>query len=236
LDKAAAVQIATGLLTQESTVYQPPPAGQLRVAEAKPVPWEPALAVPGLEPYRVAVLDIETQLSAEEVGGWHRCHLMKLAVAVLADLSRQQYEVYFEDQAAVLCQRLHEVDLIVGFNLKKFDYQVLQPYTDLPLKHLPTLDILEEIQHSLGHKLSLEHLAEKTLKEGKSGDGLMALRLFKEGRLEELVDYCRKDVELTARLFAHGCRQGHLIYKHRRGALVKIPVDWTPARLFPASP
>ncbi len=232
LDKAAAVQIATGLLTQKTTAYQPPQAGHLRVAEAKPVLREPLLVVPGLEPYRIAVLDIETQLSAEEVGGWHKCHLMKLAVAVVADLASQQYEVYFEDQAAALCRRLQEVDLIVGFNLKKFDYRVLQPYTEIALKHLPTLDILEDIQRYLGHKLSLGHLAEKTLNEGKSGDGLMALRLFKEGRLEELVAYCRKDVELTTRLFAHGFREGYLLYTHRQGALVRVPVDWTPARLL----
>ncbi|MGQ9919751.1 MAG: DEAD/DEAH box helicase [Desulfobacca sp.] len=234
LDKAAALQVATGLLTQGTAVSQPA-ASAFQVAEAKPVPREPVLTVPGLEPYRIAVLDIETQLSAEEVGGWHHCHLMKLAVAVVADLSRQQYEVYFEDQAAALCQRLQEVDLVVGFNLKKFDYRVLQPYTEIPLKHLPTLDILEEIQHYLGHKLSLEHLAAKTLNEGKSGDGLLALRLFREGRWEELIAYCRKDVELTARLFAHGLQEGYLLYTHRQGALVRLPVDWTLARLLPPS-
>jgi DEAD/DEAH box helicase domain-containing protein len=120
----------------------------------------------------------------------------------------------------------------VGFNLKRFDYRVLQPYTDIDLAALPTLDILEEINLLLGHKLSLNHLAEKTLQAAKSGDGLMALQLFKENRLEELTDYCRRDVELTARLFEFGSQQGHLIYKHRQGALVQVPVEWTAKRLF----
>jgi DEAD/DEAH box helicase domain-containing protein len=193
---------------------------------------EPICSLPWTEPYRVAVLDIETQLSAEEVGGWHKCHLMRLSVAVMADLTEQRYEAFFEDQAKELCRRLEGVDLVVGFNVKRFDYRVLQPYTSIDLAALPTLDILEEMNHLLGHKLSLNHLAEKTLKAAKSGDGLLALQLFKEGRLEELTDYCRKDVELTARLFEFGLHRGHLIYKHRQGALVQVPVDWRAERFF----
>jgi len=238
LDKAAAIQIAGGLLEPATAAVpspsQAPPPRPRPVNAAPAAAPDPRLAVPGLEDYNILVLDIETQRSAEEVGGWHRCHLMKLAVAVLADLAHQQYEVYGENQVQELCRRLEAADLVVGFNLKKFDYRVLQPYTDLDFRHLPTLDILEEVQRFLGHTLSLGHLAEKTLQEGKSGDGLLALQLFQEGRFAELADYCRKDVELTARLFAHGCRRGFLVYKHRRGALVKIPVDWSPARLFPS--
>lgn len=232
LDKAAAVQIAAGLLKLTPEFQPQRPAAQLCVQEAKPVPWEPIVSLPWLRQYRVAVLDIETQLSAEEVGGWHKCHLMRLAVAVLADLANQQYEVFFESQAQELCERLQQTDLVVGFNLKKFDYRVLQPYTEINLKHLPTLDIFEEVQKLLGHRLSLAHLAEQTLKTSKSGDGLMALRLFKEGRLEELIAYCRQDVELTAKLFEYGCQHGYLLYAHHRGVVVRVPVNWTKERLL----
>jgi DEAD/DEAH box helicase domain-containing protein len=232
LDKAAALMVAEGLLglttSPESQFVQPAQRCGLGISEMT----EPICSLPWEELYRVAVLDIETQLSAEEVGGWHKCDLMRLSVAVIADLAQQRYEAFFEDQAEELCQRLQEVDLVVGFNLKRFDYRVLQPYTGVDLAALPTLDILEEINLLLGHRLSLNHLAEKTLNAAKSGDGLLALQLFKEGRLEELTDYCRRDVELTARLFEFGLHRGHLIYKHRQGALVQVPVEWTAARLF----
>ncbi len=232
LDKTAALMVAEMLLG----LYAPPkneskpatPACRIEMTE-KP---ELICSLPWAETYRVAVLDIETQLSAEDVGGWHKCHLMRLSVAVVADLAEQCYEAFFEDQAAELCRRLQEVDLVVGFNLKKFDYRVLQPYTDVNLATIPTLDILEEINNLLGHRLSLNHLAEKTLQAAKSGDGLLALQLFKEGRLEELTDYCRRDVELTARLFEFGIHRGHLIYKHRQGALVQVPVEWNVEKLF----
>ena len=47
-----------------------------------------------------------------------------------------------------------------------------------PWRSLPTLDILEELHTLLGHRLSLNHLAEKTLGEKKTGDGLLALELY----------------------------------------------------------
>ena len=92
----------------------------------------------------------------------------------------------------------------MGFNIKRFDYRVLQPYTKVRLAEVPTLDMLEEVYTSLGTRLSLNHLAEKTLGEKKSGDGLLALELFAEGRWEELDSYCRQDVALTHRLFQYG--------------------------------
>ena len=104
--------------------------------------------------------------------------------------------VYREADLERLCQRLTQLDLVVGFNLKRFDYQVLQPYTAIKLAALPTLDILEEVNTLLGHRLSLNHLAEKTLGEQKSGDGLLALELYAAGKWEELESYCRQDVLL----------------------------------------
>ena len=232
LDKAAALMVAERLLGLQAPAADEPrpatPEGRLELTEMPEV----ICSFPWTGSYRVAVLDIETQLSAEEVGGWHKCHLMRLSVAVVADLTEQRYEAFFEDQADELCRRLQEVDLVVGFNVKKFDYRVLQPYTDVNLAAIPTLDILEEIHRLLGHRLALNHLAEKTLQAAKSGDGLLALQLFKEGRLRELTDYCRRDVELTARLFEFGINRGHLIYKHRQGALVQVPVEWSEEKLF----
>ena len=128
LDKAAALMVAELLLGLHcpGRKTEPRPARRRCRIEMTERP-ELICSLPWTESYRVAVLDIETQLSAEEVGGWHKCHLMRLSVAVVADLAEQRYEAFFEDQAAELCRRLQEVDLVVGFNLKRFDYRVLQP-------------------------------------------------------------------------------------------------------------
>jgi DEAD/DEAH box helicase domain-containing protein len=230
LDKEAAVLTAGLLLGIEAP----------GVAEAPPEPYATPLPSPEPEPEpetwisarKVGFLDLETCCSAADVGGWGQCHRMGVSLAVLGESNPRRTEVYREADLERLAQRLKELDLVVGFNLKRFDYQVLQPYTSIDLASLPTLDILEEIHQNLGHRLSLGHLAEKTLGEQKTGDGLLALELFAAGKWEELESYCRQDVLLTRRLFTFGAEKGYLLYQHRQGALVRIPVDWREERFF----
>jgi DEAD/DEAH box helicase domain-containing protein len=181
---------------------------------------------------KIGILDLETCSSAADVGGWGQCHRMGVSLVVVHESHTGIATTYREHDLKRLGQRLTKLDLIVGFNIKRFDYQVLQPYTTIPLAELPTLDILEEVHTLLGHRLSLNHLAEKTLGEKKSGDGLLALELYAAGKWEELESYCRQDVLLTHRLFEFGVRHGYLIYQHRQGALVRMPVDWQEERFF----
>ncbi len=233
LDKEAALKIAELLLGLED-LSQEAPVG-LEVAEPAPPPYsEPAFGpVPWLQTRRLGVLDLETCCSADEVGGWGQCHRMGVSLAVLRETRPERVTVYREGDLERLGQRLQELDLIIGFNLKRFDYQVLQPYTRVKLSALPTLDILEEVHAILGHRISLDHLAEKTLGEKKLGDGLLALELYAAGKWEELESYCRRDVHLTHRLFEFGAHQGYLLYQHRQGSLVRLPVDWREERFFP---
>jgi DEAD/DEAH box helicase domain-containing protein len=118
-------------------------------------------------------------------------------------------------------------DLVVGFNIKRFDFPVLRPYTTMALDRLPVFDILEDIHRRLGFRLGLGHLAEQTLGRGKSADGLQAVAWFRAGEMEKLAEYCRRDVEVTRDLFLHGVEKGHVIYR-RKGVdvPVRLPVDW----------
>jgi DEAD/DEAH box helicase domain-containing protein len=231
LDKEAAVLTASLLLGMET----------LTAAAAPPEPYTAALPSPELEEpepetwisgRKVGFLDLETCCSAADVGGWGQCHRMGVSLAVLGESNPPRMDAYREGDLERLAQRLQELDLVVGFNVKRFDYRVLQPYTSIDLAALPTLDILEEIQKNLGHRLSLGHLAEKTLGEAKTGDGLLALELYAAGNWEELESYCRQDVVLTKRLFTFGVEKGYLLYQHRQGALVRVPVDWREERFF----
>jgi hypothetical protein len=38
---------------------------------------------------------------------------------------------------------------------------------------------------------------------------------------------------LTRSLFEFGANQGYLLYQHRRGDLVRVPVTWDEDRFFP---
>ena len=232
LDKAAALMTASLLLQGEepaagaSSPEEPDPAlPSSEDSPCGPVPW--------LGRRRLGFLDLETCCSAAEVGGWGRCHAMGVSVVVLLETSPERVTVFREADLDKLCRRLSQLDLVVGFNVKRFDYRVLQPYIDLMLDNLPTLDILEDIHNFLGFRLSLGHLAGATLGRQKTGNGLLALELYKKGRWEELESYCRQDVLLTKSLFEFGAQQGYLIYQHRRGGLVRVPVAWEETRFFP---
>jgi DEAD/DEAH box helicase domain-containing protein len=231
LDKAAALMTASLLLGEKAA---PEPEMPAEPETPLPSPDEaPVAPVHWLARRRLGFFDLETCCSAAEVGGWGRCHAMGVSLAVLQETSPERVTAFREADLAQLCRRLGELDLVVGFNLKRFDYKVLQPYTDFPLENLPTLDILEELHNFLGFRLSLDHLAEATLGRKKTGNGLLALEHYKNGRWEELESYCRQDVLLTKSLFEFGAHEGYLLYQHRRGDLVRVPVSWDEDRFFP---
>ena len=232
LDKEAAVSIAAMLLGLEEPEAEPEVPYVEAAVMPPPTADEPVTGGTWLTQRKIGVLDLETRCSAADVGGWGQCHLMGVSLAVLHETHTGVATTYREHDLERLGQRLTKLDLVVGFNIKRFDYRVLQPYTKVRLAEVPTLDILEEVYTSLGTRLSLNHLADKTLGEKKSGDGLLALELFAEGKWEELDSYCRQDVALTHRLFQYGAQHGYLIYQHRQGALVRLPVDWREERFF----
>jgi len=199
------------------------PRGTVSFSAAKEMPGEQGrISAEG----RYGVLDIETQLSSEEVGGWHRAELMRVSCAVLYDSADEVFHEYLEDRIPELIAHLGSLDVVVGFNIRRFDYRVLSRYTSLDFRRIPTLDILDEIHKHLGYRLSLDHLAQATLNVQKSADGLQALKWWKEGRISDIVAYCRKDVAITHDLFRYGRENGYLLFKNKAGCAVRVPVKW----------
>jgi DEAD/DEAH box helicase domain-containing protein len=221
IDKAGALD-ALDLLLGERTLALPPEAAKRR-ALALAVAREPLAAAAEPTP-RLVVFDLETQRSAEDVGGWHNAHLMRLALAVTWDSREQRFETFREADIEALLARLASADLVVGFNVLGFDYRVLRGYTDRDLAALPTFDLLDAIHARLGFRLALGHLGEETLGVAKSADGLQSLRWWREGRIDQIEAYCRDDVRLLRDLFEHACEKGQLIFRTRRGERVRLPL------------
>ncbi len=206
--------------------------GKIEVGETEPAAPPPEIIVPAKarsldRPLVYGVFDLETQKLANQVGGWGNTHLMRVSVAVLYDSARDEFISYSEKEVPALLKRLEELELIIGFNQMRFDYGVLGAYTTYDLRALPNLDLLLEVQQSLGHRLSLDSLAGATLNAAKTADGLQAVEWWSQGRLAELTAYCRADVELTRDLFLYGQREGHLLYEHRDGPRLRVPVEWS---------
>jgi DEAD/DEAH box helicase domain-containing protein len=221
IDKAAAILALRLLLARE-----PLPALPAAALEAS-APQAPVALADAPPPPRVLVFDLETQRSAEEVGGWHNAHLMRLALAVVYDVAAGRFESYAEAEVEALLVRLRAAELVVGFNVRRFDYLVLRGYTDEDLESIPTFDVLEALHARLGFRVSLGHLASETLGESKSADGLQALAWWREGRRDAVEEYCRRDVALLRDLFAHALSEGHLMMRTKGGERVRVPTRWS---------
>ncbi len=178
-----------------------------------------------LLPPRYGLFDVETKRSAQEVGGWNKAEEMGISVAVVYDSELDGYITYLEDEIDNLVAHLFELDLVVGFNNKRFDNRVLSRYTHKDLSTLPNLDLLEEVHHQLGYRLSLNGLAQHTLGVEKSADGLQALKWYKQGEIAKIVHYCRKDVEITRNLFLHALDNGYLLFQNKSKKIVRLPLN-----------
>ena len=178
---------------------------------------------------RVLFFDLETQKSAEEVGGWGNIHKMGLAVGVVWDSLDREFFTYEEKDARQLVDKLRVADLVVGFNVIGFDYTVLQPYSDFDLQEINTFDMLVDVKKRLGFRLSLNHLAQHTLNAKKSADGLISLQWYKEGKISEIIQYCKQDVEITRDLYLFGEKNGLVKYQSRSGNPLQLEVNWKTA-------
>ncbi len=174
----------------------------------------------------IVFFDLETQRSFQEVGGRHNIPRLGLSVAVTYSTADDEYHHYAEDTVADLIEELQAADLVVGFNVLSFDYQVLSAYSNYPLRQLPTVDMLDDIYRTLGFRLSLDALASATLGVGKSADGLQAIRWWRQGKMQELFDYCQQDVEVTRQLYEFGRQNKYVQYRDRQWRMRKVPVRW----------
>jgi hypothetical protein len=174
----------------------------------------------------IVYFDLETQKSADEVGGWDRIRDMRMSVGVTYSTARGGYKIYAERHVNDLVAELQRADLVVGFNNLRFDYEVLHGYTVMDLRQIPTLDMLMELQKTIKHRLSLDALASATLGAEKTSEGLQAIRWFKEGKLLEIAEYCCFDVKLTKLLHEYGAAHKQLCYHNRFGVKLSLPVSW----------
>jgi DEAD/DEAH box helicase domain-containing protein len=174
----------------------------------------------------IVYFDLETQKSAEEVGGWDKVRELRLSIGVTYSTARGSYEIYGENRVDDLLRELQRADLVVGFNVLRFDYEVLHGYTVFDLAQLPTLDMLTVVTEKLKHRLSLDSIANATFGLEKTSEGLQAIQWFREGKMLEIAEYCCYDVKLTKLVHEYGSAHRQLFYKNRFGAKLSVGVEW----------
>ena len=165
----------------------------------------------------IIVLDIETQKSFDEVGGFRNLEALKVSLVGTYLYKTNEYRCFLENEIGELEKLLMEKPLVVGFNTRRFDFPVLAPYLKFNPDTLPQLDVMEEMTKILGHRVSLDSVASATLGTKKSGHGLDAIKYFREGEIEKLKKYCLDDVRITRELYEYGAKNKELFYTSKYG-------------------
>jgi DEAD/DEAH box helicase domain-containing protein len=174
----------------------------------------------------IVYFDLETQRTANDVGGWDKKSAMGISLGVTYSTATNSYEIFSEKRVSDLVGHLTRADLVVGYNNRRFDYEVLMGYTILDLPHqLPTLDLLEVVEKAAGHRLSLDTIALATLGVGKIAEGLDAIRWWREGKIMEIAEYCCFDVKVTKLVHEYAMQHGTLHFMDRFGRKQTLTVD-----------
>ncbi len=178
----------------------------------------------------IVYFDLETQRTANDAGGWDRKRDMGMSIGVTYSTRTGAYHIYSEKRVQALVDQLLRADLVIGFNVLNFDYEVLMGYTVLDLPHqCRTLDLMVEVERTLGHRLGLDAIATATLGVGKTADGLEAIRWWREGKLVEIAEYCCYDVKCTKLIHEYGAGHGRLFYSDKFQQRKGVAVEWPTA-------
>lgn len=174
----------------------------------------------------VVYFDLESQKLFEDVGGRDASKLL-LACGVTWSTNRNDFAVYWENQAAALVAELKAADRVIGFNIINFDYEVLRPYAPtVNFRAFRSTDMLQDIFRTLNFRLSLDSIAKATLGTTKTADGVQSVVWYRNGELDKVAEYCKVDVDITRRVYEFGRENGFVYYYSRLGSKLKVAVNW----------
>ncbi len=184
---------------------------------------------------RIIFFDIETRNIFSDVkakGGKGLPEELDISVVSIYDTKTKKYSSFVQEELGQLWKILEEVDCLVGYNSKHFDLPLLNKYYAGDLASIKHVDLLEEIQNSIGRRLKLDDVAEATLGHNKTAHGLQAVDWWKEYAqnpnnrepLDNIIKYCEADVALTKELFDYGLSNKKFLYKDW-GKVKEIPLN-----------
>ena len=164
-----------------------------------------------MTPKNIVYFDLETQRTANDVGGWDRKRDMGMSVGVTYSTGTGEYSIFSEKTVDGLVDQLRRADLVVGFNILHFDYEVLMGYTvlDLP-SQLATLDLMLDIEKASATASSSN--PSRRPRSASARPPKVSTPSSGGGRAscKEIAEYCCYDVKVTKLVHEHGCQNGEL--------------------------
>lgn len=174
------------------------------------------------------VFDIETQNFFTDPGvGWDNFAALKISAVGVYSYMQDRYLVFEENEIEKLVHLFDGARKLVGFSMNRYDVPVLDFYfrrSSVPAPNIwekERIDLLEEVEAAFGQRVSLSRLAEANLGVKKDRHGSEAIGLYKEGKMEELKEYCLNDVKLTKELYDLFRKKGELLVPDKNTGEVK---------------
>lgn len=176
----------------------------------------------------ILVYDIETKETFQQVGSRDP---KKLHISVIGAYSYNEKRLIGlkEEELGDFWRRLERCKMVIGFNNHGFDDLVCAAYFP-EMEKVASFDMLAAVEKSLGHRVKLDTLAKATLGSQKSGDGLQAVQMYADGKIDEILQYCLDDVAITQKLYEYGRHRRSLSFADFSGETKEFPVDfsWEP--------
>lgn len=180
--------------------------------------------------------DLETTHLFEDLGMMRReeKNPIRLPMAVAGILYFGQTTFYEANRAGALAERLEQAELIVGHNVLEFDYPIAEVAAGrqlAPAVRAHTVDMFARIKSATRDWVSLDDLAKENLGKRKTYKGKEIPAMWRAGKREEVLEYLRNDLFLTAEVYSHGKTIRTLRYPEKdygkpTGRMKQFKVDW----------
>lgn len=160
---------------------------------------------------RKIIFDIETDGIITNIGG--KEVFPNIYCVCIYDSETDKYQSFTKEQLKDLWPILEKADLLIGYNSDSFDIPILNRYYSGDLTKIGSLDLLSEIKNSLGYRIKLDSVAEATLNRKKTAHGGLAMEWWKQGKYQEVINYCLEDVRITKDIYDYAVKNGLLKFK-----------------------
>ena len=186
------------------------------------------------------VFDIETQNFFTDPGvGRDNFTALKISVVGVYSYEKNEYCCFEESEMKKAAELFRGAGRIVGFSINRYDVPVLNSYFQklgplaFNLWDKQRTDLLEEIEAQTGERISLSRLAESNGGKPKDHHGSEAITLYKEGKIDELKEYCLNDVKITKDIYDIYIKEGALLVPDKKtGVIAKIEFSKKRVNLF----
>jgi DEAD/DEAH box helicase domain-containing protein len=172
------------------------------------------------------VLDIETKNIFQDVGSNNPVDL-DLSVISIYDSRNKKVQSFLEEDLVKMWPILEAADFIVTFNGDHFDLPLLNKYYRGNLLSMKSVDIMKAVKESCGKRIKLDSIAQATLGKNKLAEGLMAVKWWKEGKIDLIKKYCEEDVMITKQIFDFILEKEYILIPDliKKEEKIKIPID-----------